>query len=272
MSRVTVDPRQVAVSFRNDQVQTVNGARQPGFAPLSGFFAANDGWVRTHANYPHHRVRLLRALELDDGATREEAVAAIAGRRAQDIEDVVTADHGIAVRVRTVRGVDGHRTGRCGIRSRPAVRGEHRLGACRADARPAAGAGPDQGARRPGGDQDPRAARLRRAARRQPPPARARGAPPRHRRGQALDPGRPARRARPAPPARPAVRGRRAGDRLPSRRARGIRTGSCPPRRGAPAPRLRHADGLDAERAVGERRGFDSIVQAATGIALIESR
>jgi crotonobetainyl-CoA:carnitine CoA-transferase CaiB-like acyl-CoA transferase len=101
--RVKVDPRQVAVSFRNDQLQTVNGERQPGFAPLSGFFAAEDGWVRTHANYPHHRTRLLRALGLHDAATRDDVMTAIAGRRAQDVEDVVTADHGIAARVRTVR-------------------------------------------------------------------------------------------------------------------------------------------------------------------------
>lgn len=115
--RVHVDPRQVAVSFRNDQVQTIDGARVPGFAPLSGFFAASDGWVRTHANYPHHRVRLLRALGLTEGATRDDAVAAVAGRPAQEVEDLVTADQGIAVRVRTLtewmaseqaRAVAGH--------------------------------------------------------------------------------------------------------------------------------------------------------------------
>ncbi|KFD43879.1 hypothetical protein IU11_07380, partial [Cellulosimicrobium sp. MM] len=35
-----------------------------GFAPLSGFFRTADGWVRTHANYPHHRARLLALLDL----------------------------------------------------------------------------------------------------------------------------------------------------------------------------------------------------------------
>jgi crotonobetainyl-CoA:carnitine CoA-transferase CaiB-like acyl-CoA transferase len=98
--RVTVEPRQVAVSFRNDQLQTVDGVRTPGFAPLSGFFRAGDGWVRTHANYDHHRDRLLRALDLPSTATREDAAAVVAGWSAQELEDVVTADHGIAVRVR----------------------------------------------------------------------------------------------------------------------------------------------------------------------------
>jgi crotonobetainyl-CoA:carnitine CoA-transferase CaiB-like acyl-CoA transferase len=115
--RVQVDPRQVSVSFRNDQVQTVDGAQVPGFAPLSGYFEASDGWVRTHANYPHHRARLLRALGLPEDATRDDAVAAIAERPAQSVEDLVTADQGIAVRVRTLtewmrsepaRAVAGH--------------------------------------------------------------------------------------------------------------------------------------------------------------------
>ena len=115
--RVHVDPRQVATSFRADQVQRVDGRPVEGFAPLSGFFAAADGWVRTHANYPHHRDRLLRALDLAADAGRAEVVAAVAERPAQDVEDVVTADHGIAVRVRTLgewmageqaRAVDTH--------------------------------------------------------------------------------------------------------------------------------------------------------------------
>jgi crotonobetainyl-CoA:carnitine CoA-transferase CaiB-like acyl-CoA transferase len=98
-----VDPRQVAVSFRGDQVQSLDGRRMPGFAPLSGFFEASDGWVRTHGNYPHHRDRLVRALQLPADAGRDDAARAIARLPAQEVEDAVTADHGIAVRVRTLR-------------------------------------------------------------------------------------------------------------------------------------------------------------------------
>ncbi|MGL5816533.1 MAG: CoA transferase [Phycicoccus sp.] len=99
--QVRVDPRQVAVSFRADQLQTVDGSGTPGFAPLSGLFRAADGWVRTHANYPHHRERLLRALGLGPTVERAEFAAAVGERRAQDVEDVVVAHDGIAVRVRT---------------------------------------------------------------------------------------------------------------------------------------------------------------------------
>src|SRR3954447_17462594 len=57
------------------------------FAPLSRFWRAGDGWVRTHANFPWHRHALLRALECDDPP---QAVArVIAERSAFDIETEV---------------------------------------------------------------------------------------------------------------------------------------------------------------------------------------
>ena len=102
--RVLVDPLQVSVSFRADQLQTVDGVTPSSFAPLSGFFATADGWVRTHANYPHHRERLLRALGLAEGTGRPDVETALADRSAQEVEQDVTAAGGIAVAVR------GHRT------------------------------------------------------------------------------------------------------------------------------------------------------------------
>ena len=98
--RVLVDPLQVSVSFRAAQVQTVDGTTASSFAPLSGFFATADGWVRTHGNYPHHRARLLGALGLPEDAGRERAQEVLATRAAQDVEDTVTRQGGIAVRVR----------------------------------------------------------------------------------------------------------------------------------------------------------------------------
>src|SRR5690606_15947966 len=51
------DPERVAAAFASDRLLRVDGEPVDGFAPLSGFFPAADGWVRTHANYPHHRAR-----------------------------------------------------------------------------------------------------------------------------------------------------------------------------------------------------------------------
>lgn len=100
-SHVVVDPRQVSVAFRGDQLLNVDGRQFTSFAPLSGFFATADGWVRTHANYPHHERRLLDVLGLPAGADRATLAAALAGMRAQAAEDLVTQAGGVLARVRT---------------------------------------------------------------------------------------------------------------------------------------------------------------------------
>ena len=60
---VRLDRGHVAAAFRSEAYLRVGGERAgPGFAPLSRFWRAADGWVRTHGNYPWHREALLRAL------------------------------------------------------------------------------------------------------------------------------------------------------------------------------------------------------------------
>src|SRR5699024_912123 len=54
---VWVDEGAVATSFVSERHLLVDGRAPTPFAPLSGFWRAADGWVRTHANYPHHRAR-----------------------------------------------------------------------------------------------------------------------------------------------------------------------------------------------------------------------
>jgi hypothetical protein len=90
----------VAAAFRSEAHLRLNGeAVTVGFAPLSRFWRASDGWVRTHANYPWHREALLRAL----GTTGdpESVAAAIAGLRARDAENLVVGAGGVAAAVRS---------------------------------------------------------------------------------------------------------------------------------------------------------------------------
>ncbi|MFB9704942.1 CoA transferase [Rhodococcus aetherivorans] len=96
-----LDPERIAASFAGDRMLRLAGRPVHGFAALSGYFAAADGWVRTHANYPHHRVRLLRALDLPDGAGRDDCAARIRQLPAAAVEDAAAAHDAIAVRVRT---------------------------------------------------------------------------------------------------------------------------------------------------------------------------
>lgn len=98
-----VEPAQVSVAFRNDQLQTIDGQPAAVFKAHSGFFRTRDGWVRLHGNYPHHRQRLLEALGLPEDASREQLADTLVQRDAAEVQDRVTAANGIAVRVRDFR-------------------------------------------------------------------------------------------------------------------------------------------------------------------------
>ncbi|MER7181921.1 hypothetical protein ABT404_20960, partial [Streptomyces hyaluromycini] len=91
---VRVDDGAVATAFTSERHLLVDGRAPVQFAPLSRFWRAADGWVRTHANYPHHRARLLGALGLPGDAAPEEAAARIAGRTALEVEEAVYAAGG----------------------------------------------------------------------------------------------------------------------------------------------------------------------------------
>jgi CoA-transferase family III len=95
-----LDRGHIAVAFRSEAYVRVNGQpARAGFAPLSRFWQAADGWVRTHANYRWHRDALLRAL----GATEdpESVAAAIGSRSARDVENLVVGEDGVAAAVRS---------------------------------------------------------------------------------------------------------------------------------------------------------------------------
>ncbi|KKK04250.1 CoA transferase [Micromonospora sp. HK10] len=110
---LTVDSRAVAVAFTSERHLRLDGRAFTGFAPLSRFWPAADGWVRTHANYPHHRQRLLTALGLDPAAPDDDALAAAVADRirvhpAAEVEERVYAAGGLAVSARTPRQWDEH--------------------------------------------------------------------------------------------------------------------------------------------------------------------
>jgi CoA-transferase family III len=95
-----LDRAHVAAAFKSEAWFRVNGEPAgPGFAPLSRFWRAADGWVRTHGNYPWHRDALLRALEARDDP--DSVSAAIAVRGAREVEDLVTGAGGVAAAVRS---------------------------------------------------------------------------------------------------------------------------------------------------------------------------
>ncbi|WP_149180081.1 CoA transferase [Streptomyces sp. TRM49041] len=97
---VRIEDGAVATAFHSERFLRLDGQAWEGFAPLSRFWRAADGWVRTHANYPHHRARLLTGLGLPADADADAVAGALAGRRAVEVEDAVYGAGGLAVAVR----------------------------------------------------------------------------------------------------------------------------------------------------------------------------
>ncbi|WP_255953883.1 CoA transferase [Streptomyces odontomachi] len=100
---VRVREEAVATAFVSERLLRIDGRVPTSFAPLSGFWRTADGWVRTHANYPHHRMRLLTALGIPatgDGRAPTDALAReLASRTARQVQEDVYAAGGLAVAV-----------------------------------------------------------------------------------------------------------------------------------------------------------------------------
>jgi hypothetical protein len=97
---VTLDAGHVAAAVRSERYVRRDGvpAASGSFAPLSRFWSTADGWLRTHANYPWHRDALVRALGAGDEL---EAVAgAIRELPGQQAEAAIVGAGGIAAVVR----------------------------------------------------------------------------------------------------------------------------------------------------------------------------
>lgn len=92
--------RDAAAAFRSERYLEIDGAAPVDpWSPLSGYYEADDGWVQLHTNYDHHRDAVLRVT----GTSAERvAVAAVLARRSRfAIEDDVLAAGGCAFAVRS---------------------------------------------------------------------------------------------------------------------------------------------------------------------------
>ena len=98
---VELNPLKVATAVTSDKHFRLNGEPVAAWGELSGFWPCSDGWVRTHANYPHHRSALLSALELPDDTGADEFMVALHSMNAVDVQEKVVAAGGVATVVRT---------------------------------------------------------------------------------------------------------------------------------------------------------------------------
>ncbi len=114
-SPLGLDREHVAAAVRSEQFFRWRGhPAGASFAPLSRFWTTADGWIRTHANYPWHRRALLRTLDIDEDIDDDvDTVAtAIAQRAADELQEQIVASGGVAAAVRTLEAWQSHPQGR----------------------------------------------------------------------------------------------------------------------------------------------------------------
>lgn len=112
-------PRQtVAVDMQHAALECVGWFSIDGRVPnawdaFSGLYRCADGWVRVHANFAHHRDGALRLLGLDPAtATRPQAEHALRGWRALDFEEAAAQRGLVVAAVRSFDAWDAHAQGR----------------------------------------------------------------------------------------------------------------------------------------------------------------
>ncbi len=93
--RVGVDMAHAALECEGSF--SVDGQTPDAWDPFSGLYACSDGWVRVHANFAHHRDGALALLGLSSTtAQREDAQHALRTWKALDFEQAA-ADRGLVV-------------------------------------------------------------------------------------------------------------------------------------------------------------------------------
>lgn len=101
LAPVVLDGPRLTAAYRSEQVFTWNGERPDGWAPASGLFETADGWVRTHGNYPHHAAALRRVLGLGADAGKEQVAAALRKATGAHWEERAADEGAIIGHVRT---------------------------------------------------------------------------------------------------------------------------------------------------------------------------
>ena len=99
--RVAVDMRHAAIEFRSERYLRIIGQEPPpSWDPLAGVYrVANGRHVRLHTNFAHHRQAVLDVLRCDP--TREAVAAALTGWQAEAFETAAYAAGGVVAAMRS---------------------------------------------------------------------------------------------------------------------------------------------------------------------------
>jgi len=118
--RVTVDARNAAIEFRSERYLRVNGGEAPElWDKIAGAYRCGDGnWVRIHTNFPHHRDGVLKLLQCEHD--REAVAKAFESWTAEKFEDAAAAAGMVVAKARTFAEWDAHLQG-AAVRTLPLV-------------------------------------------------------------------------------------------------------------------------------------------------------
>ncbi len=106
--QVSVDMRHAVVEFRSERYLKVDG-KPPGdpWDRIAGTYRCGDGgWVRLHTNFPHHRDGVLRLLGCDHD--RSAVARALGSWTAQAVEDALAEAGLVGSRMRSFAEWDEH--------------------------------------------------------------------------------------------------------------------------------------------------------------------
>lgn len=106
--RVEVELREAAIECTARY--TLDGVAPDAWDKLAGLYRCRSGWVRVHTNFAHHRDALLRCLGLPEGtATERAAVAqALADHDAKAFEELATVAGCVVAALRSFDEWDAH--------------------------------------------------------------------------------------------------------------------------------------------------------------------
>jgi crotonobetainyl-CoA:carnitine CoA-transferase CaiB-like acyl-CoA transferase len=109
--QVSVDMAAAAAEFRSERYLRVDGAPAPDpWDKIAGAYRCGDGrWVRLHTNFPHHRDGVLAILQC--AYKREAVAAALRQWKAEDFEEAAARNGMVVAAMRSFAQWDAHPQG-----------------------------------------------------------------------------------------------------------------------------------------------------------------
>lgn len=96
---ITIDARLASLWF-DKSIAPIGWTIPPLWDDIAGDYPCADGWVRLHTNLPHHKAAALRALGLAHGAPRDQVAQVLLNHPAEWVDRAVTTAGGSAAAMR----------------------------------------------------------------------------------------------------------------------------------------------------------------------------